>query len=44
MADLISYKRLLPSSAMGFVIVSHIDADGVARLLNYGTTFFDLDQ
>jgi len=44
MADLISYKRQLPKSAIGYVIISHTDINGVERLPNYGSTFFDLDQ
>jgi hypothetical protein len=42
--DLISYKRQLPKSAIGYVIVSHTDINGIQRLPNYGVTFFDLDQ
>lgn len=41
--DLIAYKRKLPKSAIGYVIVSHTDKDGVNRLQNYGIDFFDLD-
>jgi hypothetical protein len=44
LADLISYKRQLPKSAIGYVIVSHSDINGIERLPNYGVTFFDLDQ
>ena len=44
LADLISYKRALPKSAIGYVVVSHTDPDGIARLPNFGTTFFELDQ
>ena len=44
LADLIAYKRSLPKSAIGFVIVSHNDINGISRLSNFGTTFFDLDQ
>jgi len=43
-ADLISYKRQLPKSAIGYVIVSHTDLNNIERLLNFGVTFFDLDQ
>lgn len=42
-ADLVGYKRQLPKSAVGYVIVSHADAEGNDRLANYGTTFFDID-
>ena len=44
LADLIAYKRALPKSAIGFVIVSHSDINGISRLSNYGTSFFSLDQ
>lgn len=44
LTDLISYKRQLPKSAIGYVIVSHSDINGIQRLPNYGITFFDLDQ
>jgi len=44
LADLISYKRSLPKSAIGHVIVSHTDINGVERLPNYGVNFFDLNQ
>lgn len=44
MTDLIGYKRCLPRSAIGFVIVSHTDLDGVDRLSNFGTSFFNLDD
>jgi hypothetical protein len=44
LTDLISYKRALPKSAIGFVIVSHTDLNGNNRLNNYGSYFFDLDQ
>lgn len=43
MTDLIGYKQQLPKSAIGYVIVSHTDKNGVNRLANYGTEFFDLD-
>lgn len=43
-ADLIAYKRQRPISAMGYVIVSWIDTEGVDRLANFGSTFFSLDQ
>jgi hypothetical protein len=42
-ADLISRKRGRAVSAVGFVVVSHTDANGVPRLPNYGSTFFSLD-
>ena len=42
-ADLISYKRQLPKSAIGYVIVSHTDPVGNDRLQYYGNYFFDLD-
>lgn len=42
-ADLISYKRQLPKSAIGYVIVSHTDEEGNDRLQYYGNYFFDLD-
>jgi len=43
-ADLISYKRQLPKSAIGYVVISHTDLNGITRLPNFGTVFFDLDQ
>jgi hypothetical protein len=43
-ADLIAYKRQLPKSAIGFVVVSHTDINGLSRLENFGVTYFDLDQ
>lgn len=43
MTDLVAYKRNLPKSAIGYVIVSHTDKNGVNRLNNYGVEFFDLD-
>lgn len=43
MAELVAYKRQLPKSAIGYVIVSHTDIDGKNRLQNFGTSFFDLD-
>ncbi|MCF0126235.1 MAG: hypothetical protein HUJ68_10875 [Clostridia bacterium] len=43
MTDLIGYKRQLPKSAIGYIIVSHTDQDGKNRLQNFGTSFFDLD-
>lgn len=43
MTDLVAYKRNLPKSAVGYVIISHTDKDGVNRLNNYGVDFFDLD-
>lgn len=42
-ADLISYKRQLPKSAIGYVVVSHTDEEGNDRLQYYGNYFFDLD-
>ena len=44
MGNLIGRKRQRAKSAIGYVIVSHTDADGVERLSNYGSTFFDLDE
>jgi hypothetical protein len=44
LTDLISYKRQLPKSSIGFVIVSHTDLNGNNRLQNYGSYFFNLDQ
>ena len=44
MTDLIGYKRCLPKSSVGFVVISHTDPDGVDRLSNYGTSFFNLDD
>lgn len=44
MTDLVAYKRCLPRSSAGFVIVSHTDPEGVDRLSNYGTSFFNLDD
>ena len=43
LTDLVGYKRNLPKSAVGYVVVSHTDKNGVNRLENYGTEFFDLD-
>lgn len=42
-SSLISYKRQLPQSALGYVIMSHTDNDGKNRLANYGQYFFDID-
>lgn len=42
-ADLISYKRQLPKSAIGYVVVSHTDESNNNRLQYYGNYFFDLD-
>jgi hypothetical protein len=44
LADLITYKRQLPKSSIGYVVVSHNDLNGIQRLPNFGVTFFDLDQ
>ncbi len=41
--DLLSYKRQLPNSAIGYVVVSHTDAEGRDRLASYGSYYFDLD-
>lgn len=41
--DLLSYKRRLPNSAIGYVIVSHTDAEGKDRLSYYGSYYYDLD-
>src|SRR5574344_1127333 len=43
MSDLVGYKRKLPKSAIGYVVVSHTDVNVNNRLANYGTDFFDLD-
>lgn len=40
---LIGYKRRLPISAIGTVIVSHSDEQGNNRLENIGSLFFDID-
>lgn len=44
MGNLIGRKRQRAKSAIGYVIVSHTDLEGVERLSNYGSTFFDLDE
>ena len=44
MGNLIGRKRQRAKSAIGYVIVSHTDMEGVERLSNYGSTFFDLDE
>lgn len=44
MGNLIGRKRQRAKSAIGTVIVSHTDIEGVERLSNYGSTFFDLDE
>ena len=44
LTDLIAYKRSLAKSAIGYVIVSHNDLEGISRLPNFGSAFFDLDQ
>ena len=44
MGNLIGRKRQRAKSAIGYVIVSHTDDEGVERLSNYGSTFFDLDE
>ena len=41
--DLLSYKRQLPNSAIGYVIVSHTDEEGKDRLSYYGSYYYDLD-
>lgn len=41
--DLIGYKRNLPQSAIGYILVSHTDEEGNNRLENYGNYFFDVD-
>ena len=41
--DLISYKRQLPNSAIGYIVVSHTDAEGKDRLSYYGSYYYDLD-
>lgn len=42
-SDLIGYKRRLPQSSIGYIVVSHTDDNGKNRLANYGTYFFDID-
>lgn len=44
MGNLIGRKRQRAKSAIGYVIVSHTDDEGVERLSNYGSTYFDLDE
>lgn len=44
MGKLIGRKRKRPVSSIGYVVVSHTDANGNNRLANYGKYFFDLDQ
>lgn len=44
MGELIGRKRNRPKSAMGYIVVSHTDANGNNRLANYGRYFFDLDE
>ena len=44
MGKLIGRKRRRPTSAIGYVVVSHKDINGKQRLPNYGSYFFDLDQ
>ncbi len=44
MAPLIAYKAHRPRSSMGVIIVSHTDPQGIARLPNFGRTFFSLDD
>lgn len=41
--DLIGYKRQLPESAIGYIVVSHTDDEGNNRLENFGSYFFNLD-
>lgn len=41
--DLLSYKRQLPNSAIGYVIVSHTDEECKDRLSYYGSYYYDLD-
>jgi len=43
-ADLIAYKRALPKSSIGYIVISHTDLNGIERLPNFGVTFFDLDH
>ncbi len=43
LTDLVAYKRQLPKSAIGYVIISHTDLEGKNRLQNFGISFFDLD-
>jgi len=44
MGDVISYKRGLCRSAIGYVLVTHSDPSGNFRLSNYGSLFYDIDQ
>lgn len=41
---LIGYKRRLPVSAIGTVVVSHSDINGNNRLMNLGSLFFDINS
>ena len=41
---LIGYKRRLPVSAIGTIIVSHSDVNGNNRLMNLGSLFFDINS
>jgi hypothetical protein len=44
MAALIGRKRRRPTSATGYVVVSHSDISGINRLQDFGSYFFSLDQ
>lgn len=44
MGKLIGRKRRRPTSAIGYVVVSHKDINGKQRLPNFNSYFFDLDQ
>lgn len=43
MTDLIGFKRSLPKSAVGYIVISHTDKNGKNRLQNFGVEFFDLN-
>ena len=42
-AKLIGYRRQLPQSAIGYILVSHTDENGKDRLANLGQIFFDIN-
>ena len=44
MTPMIARKSHRQKSAIGFVVVSHTDPEGVSRLQNFGRTFFSLDD
>jgi hypothetical protein len=41
---LVGYKSHRMQSAISYVVVSHTDQSGANRLINYGNTFFSLDD